>query len=185
MSDDTAPESSDDAVTEEVGDDSEPGAELLHGVPVLRNGGQTTLHPGRDGYTELVERLRTEGYWVCTDLCGVDYLTYDAPRNLPVGVDPQRFEVVVELVNPTDRSRLRVRVQVPGEEPSLDSLVQVHPGMEAYERETWDLFGIVFEGHPHLSRILLPDDWEGHPLRKDSSVGNIPVQFKASRELRS
>ncbi len=161
-----------------------PEVERLHGVPVTRNGGQVILHPSRDQYIELVEDLRSEGYWLCVDLCGVDYLTYGAERNLPAGVGPERFEVVVELVDPTLRRRLRLRVQVPGDDPTLASLAQIHPGADGYERETWDLFGITFEGHPGLSRILLPDDWVGHPLRKDSPTGDIPVQFKAPRGLR-
>lgn len=178
-----------EAVTEQAdpsdADDSEASApELLHGVPVARDGGQLTLHPDREEYVECVERLRSEGYWLCVDLCGVDYLTYGAPRNLPVGIVGERFEVVVGLVDPTERCRLRLRVQVPEQDASIASLVAVHPGVDVYERETWDLFGITFEGHPGLTRILMPDDWEGHPLRKDSSAGDIPVQFKAPRELR-
>ncbi|MCZ7628200.1 MAG: NADH-quinone oxidoreductase subunit C [Microthrixaceae bacterium] len=162
-----------------------PDVELIHGVPMVRVGTQATLHPDREEYVGLVESLRADGYWLCVDLCGVDYLTYEAPRGLPEGVEAERFEVVVGLVDPTGRRRLRVRVQVPGDDPTIDSLVAVHPGVDAYERETWDLFGITFEGHPGLSRILLPDTWEGHPLRKDSPTGDIPVQFKAPRGLRS
>lgn len=164
--------------------DSTPDVELLHGVPVSRSGSQLTLHPSREEYVGLVERLRSDGYWLCVDLCGVDYLTYGVPRGLPVGIEGERFEVVVGLVDPTERRRLRLRVQVPDEDPTIGSLAAVHPGMDIYERETWDLFGITFEGHPGLTRILMPDEWEGHPLRKDSSAGDIPVQFKAPRRLR-
>ncbi|MFV0316541.1 MAG: NADH-quinone oxidoreductase subunit C [Microthrixaceae bacterium] len=159
---------------------SEP--DLAHGVPVSSSGGQVVLHPSREEYADLVARLRGEGYWVCLDLCGVDYLTYDPPRDLPAGIEPQRFEVVAELVDPTQRQRLRIRVQVPAEDPTVASIVAVHPGVDAHEREVFDLFGIDFEGHPHLTRILLPDEWVGHPLRKDEPVGSIPVQFKATRE---
>lgn len=158
--------------------------ELLHGVAVSDSLGQVTLHPSREEYRELVERLRSEGYWVCVDLCGVDYLAYDAPRELPPGVRPERFEVVVGLLDPGARRRLRVRVQVPGEDPTVDSISRVHPAAEVHERETWDLFGIEFDGHPDPSRILMPDEWVGHPLRKDSPVGEIPVQFKATRGIR-
>lgn len=164
------------------GEAGEP--ETLHGAVVERRGDRLTLHPGRGEYVGLVERLRTDGYWLCVDLCGVDYLTYDAPRNLPEGIVDERFEVVVGLVDPTARRRLRVRVQVPEHDPAIASLVAVHPGVDAYERETWDLFGIAFDGHPGLSRILLPDSWDGHPLRKDYATGTIPVQFKATRGLR-
>jgi NADH-quinone oxidoreductase subunit C len=181
---------SEDATTGETrDDDDEPGGdlepELLHGVAVAHSGDQVTLHPGRHEYRALVEELRSDGYWVCTDLCGVDYLTYAAPRNLPAGVAEGRYEVVVGLLDPTERRRIRVRVQIPGDDPSIESITSVHPAADSHEREAWDLFGITFEGHPHLCRILLPDDWQGHPLRKDSPVGEIPVQFKATRELRS
>jgi len=79
---------------------------------------------------------------------------------------------------------VRVRVQVPADEPWAPSLFELHPGTEAMEREAYDMFGIVFRGHPDLSRILMPDDWEGHPLRKDYGVGRIPVQFKGAPQNR-
>lgn len=154
------------------------------GVPTSDSGGQRCMHPDRDTYRELIGQLRSEGYWVCTDLCGVDYLGFEAPRNLPDGVRPERFEVVANLLDPTRRRRVRIRVQVPEDDPVVDSLVGIHPGVDFHERETFDLFGIAFDGHPHLSRILLPDEWEGHPLRKDYSVGAIPVQFKAAGSAR-
>jgi NADH-quinone oxidoreductase subunit C len=154
------------------------------GVPTSDSGGQRCMHPDRDAYRELVGRLRSEGYWVCTDLCGVDYLGFEAPRNLPDGVRGERFEVVANLLDPTRRRRIRIRVQVPEDDPVVDSIVGMHPGVDFHERETFDLFGIAFDGHPHLSRILLPDEWEGHPLRKDYSVGAIPVQFKAAGSSR-
>jgi NADH-quinone oxidoreductase subunit C len=74
---------------------------------------------------------------------------------------------------------VRLRVQVPDEEPVVPTLWELYPGTEALEREVFDMFGIVFEGHPDPTRILMPEDWEGHPLRKDYAVGRIPVQFKA------
>jgi NADH-quinone oxidoreductase subunit C len=158
--------------------------ELLHGVPVTRSRGQVVLHPSRDEYHDLVERLRTEGFWVCVDVCGVDYLTHAGDRGLPDGVAPERFEVVVNLLSHTRRERLRLRVQVPESDPVVRSICHLHPGIGNHERETWDMFGIRFEGHPDLSRILMPDDWEGHPLRKDYSVGRIPVQFKGAPSAR-
>ena len=101
-------------------------------------------------------------------------------RPLPDGVVAERFEVVVNLLDLRDRRRLRLRVQVPESEPELPSLFDLHPGTEAMERETFDMFGIGFDGHPDLTRILMPEDWVGHPLRKDYDVGAIPVQFKGA-----
>ena len=75
---------------------------------------------------------------------------------------------------------MRVRVQVPGADAVVDSLFDLYPGVEAMEREAYDLFGIVFDGHPDMTRILMPEDWEGHPLRKDYGVGRVPVQFKGA-----
>jgi NADH-quinone oxidoreductase subunit C len=107
----------------------------------------------------------------------VDYLTHPG-RDLPEGIDAERFEVVVELLSLTDRARLRVRCQVPGDDPRVPTLFGLWPGTEAHERETYDMFGIEFQGHPDPSRILMPEEWEGHPLRKDYDTGHIPVQFK-------
>ena len=76
------------------------------------------------------------------------------------------------------RERLRLRVQVPEADPTLPTLYELHPGTEAPEREAFDMYGIRFDGHPDLTRILMPEDWQGHPLRKDEGKGRIPVQFK-------
>ena len=78
------------------------------------------------------------------------------------------------------RERIRLRVQVPADDTNVPSLFDVHPGTEAHERETFDMFGITFDGHPDMTRILMPEDWDGHPLRKDYDQGFIPVQFKGS-----
>jgi NADH-quinone oxidoreductase subunit C len=92
----------------------------------------------------------------------------------------ERFEVVVNLLSLSQIRRVRIRVQVPGADAVVDSLFDLFPGTEAMEREAYDLFGIVFVGHPDMTRILLPEDWEGHPLRKDYGVGRVPVQFKGA-----
>ena len=99
-------------------------------------------------------------------------------RALPDGVDAERFEVVVNFLDIDAGRRIRVRVQVPADDPTLPTLFDIHPGTEAMEREAYDMFGIAFTDHPDLTRILMPEDWEGHPLRKDYEVGSIPVQFK-------
>lgn len=133
--------------------------------------------PTREQYRDLVRAFRDDGFELCADVCGVDYLTHPG-RVLPEGVQPERFEVVVNLLSLSKRERVRIRVQANEEHPQVDSLFSVYPGTEALEREVFDLFGILFEGHPDLTRILMPEDWEGHPLRKDYGVGRVPVQFK-------
>jgi NADH-quinone oxidoreductase subunit C len=99
---------------------------------------------------------------------------------LPDGVAPERFELVVNLLSLSKRQRLRVRVQVSESDPSINSLFDLYPGTEAMEREVFDMFGVSFTGHPDLTRILMPEDWQGHPLRKDYAQGRIPVQFKGA-----
>ena len=167
----------DTADTEGADEAVEP--ETLHDQPVTYSRGQTVLHVHRDQLSALVLKLRDdEGYNVCIDVTAVDHLTYESPRGLPEGIEPERFEVVVLLLSHEHRSRLRLRVQVPADDPVVPSLFDVHPGTEAMEREAYDMFGIRFDGHPDLTRILMPEDWDGHPLRKDYAVGRIPVQFK-------
>jgi NADH:ubiquinone oxidoreductase subunit C len=159
----------------------EPEVERVHGAPVTSSGGQRVLHPAPAELPAVVRALRDDdGFNMCLDVTGVDYLTYEADRGLPPSVAPERFEVVVTLMSHALRERVRLRVQVPEAEPTVPSLFDVHPGTEAMEREVFDLFGIAFEGHPDLTRILMPEDWVGHPLRKDEAVGRIPVQFKAA-----
>lgn len=161
-----------------VGDGSGGRTETLHGAPVSWSRGQKVVHVGVGNYVQVVSALKGDGFSYCSDLCAVDYLTH-AGRSLPEGVAPERFEVVVSLLSMEGRERIRVRAQVPEEDPSIDSLFRLFPGSEAMEREAYDMFGIRFRGHPDMTRILMPEDWEGHPLRKDYSPGRIPVQFKA------
>jgi NADH-quinone oxidoreductase subunit C len=161
-----------------VDDEPVDVAETLHGSPVTFSRGQRVVHPDRESYVDLIKALHDDGYLVCLDLTGVDYLTHPGRTDLPAEVSPERFEVVVQLISHTSRERLRVRVQVPEHDATLPSLFEIHPGTEAMERETFDMFGIEFIGHPDLTRILMPEDWQGHPLRKDEAKGRIPVQFK-------
>jgi NADH-quinone oxidoreductase subunit C len=156
---------------------------VLHGCPVRTDRGQTVVFATAATYLPLMKRLVDDGFHLCHDLCGVDYLTHPG-RSLPGGIEPERFEVVVNLQDLANPRRIRVRVQVPGTEPVLPSLFDLWPGTEAMEREAFDMFGIVFDGHPDLTRILMPEDWVGHPLRKDYEVGRIPVQFKGAPEAR-
>ena len=136
-------------------------------------------HTAVAGYHELIAGLRDDGFELCSDVTGVDYLTHPG-RTLPDDIAPERFEVVVNLVSLTKRERARVRCQVPASDPRLPTITDLYASADAPERETFDMFGLVFEGHPDLTRILMPEDWEGHPLRKDYGVGRIPVQFKAA-----
>jgi NADH-quinone oxidoreductase subunit C len=147
------------------------------GCPATDSCGQQVLLPSREQYLEVIGALADAGYSMCVDLTGVDYLEY-FDRPLPEGVEAERFEVVVNLLAIARRSRVRVRVQVPESDASLASLFDIYPGTEAMEREVFDMFGISFDDHPDLTRILMPEDWLGHPLRKDYEVGRIPVQFK-------
>ena len=128
-------------------------------------------------YFDLVAAFKADGFEMCVDVCGVDYLEH-FDRALPEGVTPTRFEVVANLLSLSKKQRVRVRVQAGSESPRVDSLFALYPGTEAPERETFDMFGILFDGHPDLTRILMPEDWEGHPLRKDYGVGHVPIQFK-------
>ena len=152
----------------------------VHGCVVVESCGQDVVHPTREQYVELVQRLADDGYVMCVDLTAVDYLLF-MERAVPEWITRERFEVVVNLLDLANRRRIRVRVQVPETDAVLPTLFDIHPGTEAMEREVYDMFGIVFTDHPDPSRILMPEDWDGHPLRKDYEVGEIPVQFKGAR----
>ncbi|CAB4874280.1 MAG: NADH-quinone oxidoreductase subunit C [Actinobacteria bacterium] len=150
--------------------------EQLHGCPTGESRGQATVFPSLVQYLPLLKKLADEGFNMCADLTAVDYLTHPG-RPLPEGVSAERFELVVNLLSLDRRERLRVRVQI-AETDVIASLFDLYPGTEAMEREVFDMFGLVFSGHPDLTRILMPEDWDGHPLRKDYEIGQIPVQFK-------
>jgi NADH-quinone oxidoreductase subunit C len=172
-----------DAVVEEAAVAPAPEPELVHGAPAAWSGGVQVLFPTRDAYRDTVAKLKDDGFEMCVDVTAVDYLAHGG-RALPDGVAPERFEVVVNLLSMSARRRVRLRVQVPGDDPCVASLFELYPGTEAMEREAFDMLGVVFEGHPDLTRILMPEDWEGHPLRKDYPIGRVPVQFKAAPAAR-
>ena len=165
-----------DAPADQVIEGSAEAAEL-HGCPMVHSCGQQVIFPSRDNYAEVLRTLADEGYVMVIDLTAVDYLNFMA-RPLPTGIEAERFEVVVNLLDLAHRRRLRLRVQVPESDAQLPSLFNLHPGTEAMEREVFDMFGIDFTDHPDMTRILMPEDWVGHPLRKDYDIGRIPVQFK-------
>jgi NADH-quinone oxidoreductase subunit C len=106
---------------------------------------------------------------------GLDFLSSVTANDRP-GRDP-RFWVVYELASTDHHHRLRVKVGVSEDDPHVPSVTGVFPTADWYERETYDFFGIVFDGHPDLRRILLPDDWEGWPLRKTEELGGVDTRF--------
>ena len=121
--------------------------------------GEVTIYIRRDRLITVCEFLRDDSglaFKYLSDLTAVD-LYPDEPR----------FEVVYHLLSLENAQRLRLKVRTSGEDPRVDSLIPVYPSANAFEREVFDLFGIRFAGHPYLRRILMPEDWEGHPLRKD------------------
>ena len=178
---------SDDATTDvdEVTDEAEPEAviETRYGATLTTSRGATVLFVDRDGYPDTVRAAREDGFVLCVDVTAVDYLA-SPDRPVGPGVTPERFELVVNLLDPTERRRIRIRVQVPEAEPTVPSIYPMYPGADAAEREVFDMFGITFEDHPDPTRILMPEDWIGHPLRKDFSQGRIPVQFKSATNVR-
>lgn len=130
---------------------------------------ETTFEIRKETIKEVLQFLKQipdPGYEVLMDLTGVDYIRPE-----------KRTKVVYWLHNPTNFERLRIVTFVKREE-SLPSVVDLWEGADWYERELFDLFGVRFEGHPDLKRILMPDDWNGHPLRKDYALTEEPVQFK-------
>jgi NADH-quinone oxidoreductase subunit C len=138
--------------------------------------GQIVLHVTREQYVPVIKQLLDDGHEMCIDLTAVDYLAFPT-RTLPDGIVAERFEIIVNLLSMGARRRVRLRVQVPGDDPVVPTLFDLYPGTEAFEREVYDMFGITFTDHPDLTRILMPEDCEGYPLRKDYEVGEIPVQF--------
>jgi len=118
--------------------------------------GQTVVELPAAEIVSVVTFLKSQGFSMLIDLTAVDRL----------GREP-RFDVVYHLYHLEQKDWLRLKVQVGGEEPTVPSIAHVYASANAAERECYDMFGIRFRGHPDLRRILMPDDWQGHPLRKD------------------
>ena len=121
-----------------------------------------------DQWVAFAEAAKAAGFDAFVDIAAVDHFT-DAPR----------FEVALNLLDLKAGERIVVSTRVPYDDATVPTLTGVFAGANFYEREAYDLFGIDFPGHPDLTRILLPDDWDGHPLRKDYDIGAVPVEFKA------
>lgn len=147
-------------------------ADLFDDVEWTLSSGQDVLMVPKNRWREVAQAARDGGFEMLVDETVVDYL----------GKRPVRFELVAGLLSLQHNLRVRLRASVPEDDMIVDSLVPVYPGANFYEREAYDMFGLTFEDHPDLTRILLPDEWEGHPLRKDYGVGSVPVQFKSSPE---
>ena len=140
----------------------------MHQVTVDR--GEMTWYVDREHLVRLARTLRDDPalrFEFCSGVSGVDY---------GEGV-PQQLHVVVQLLSMTYRRRLRLEIALELDDAHCPSLVEVFPTADWHERETWDMFGIVFDGHPSLTRILMPDDWNGHPQLKSYPLGGIPVEY--------
>jgi NADH-quinone oxidoreductase subunit C len=135
--------------------------------------GEITFYVQREAIVDVCRVLRDdEGlrFELCSSVSGVDY-----------GVDvPQRLHVAYHLTSMTYRRRIRLEVALDVDDPHVPSIVEVYPTADWQEREAYDMFGIVFDGHPALTRILMPDDWDGFPQRKDYPLGGIPVEYKGA-----
>ena len=133
---------------------------------------EITVHVKPAAVLDVARVLRDDPnlrFELLSSVSGVDY---------PAQVE--RLHAVYHFTSMTYRRRLRVEAAVSVEDPHLPSVCAVYPTADFHERETWDMFGIVFDGHPGLTRILMPDDWDGHPQRKDYPLGGIPVEYKGA-----
>ncbi len=140
---------------------------------VVIDRGEMTLTVRRAHLVEVCRRLRDEPdlrFELSMGVSGV-HLPHDTGREL---------HAVYHLRSVTHSRRLRLEVTCPDADPHIPSTVAVYPAHDWHERETWDFFGIIFDGHPALTRIEMPDDWPGHPQRKDYPLGGIPVEYKGA-----
>ena len=158
---------------DEVADTLERGYGHLEAIErIVVDRGEMTLLVRREHLLDLCRHLRDDPalrFELCSSVSGVDYLH-----------EERRLHAVYHLTSMTYRRRIRLEVAVSVEDPHVPSVVSVYPTADWHERETWDFFGIVFDGHPALTRIEMPDDWIGHPQRKDYPLGGIPVEYKGA-----
>ena len=140
---------------------------------VVVDRGELTLHVKADRLFHVAQVLRDNPalrFEMCLGVNGAHYPS-DKEREL---------HCVYPLLSLTFNRRIRLEVSVPDAHPHVPSLVELWAGNNWHERETFDMFGIIFDGHPGLTRILMPDDWIGHPQRKDYPLGGIPVEYKGA-----
>ncbi len=142
-------------------------------LKVVVDRGELTLHLRPDAVRDVCQALRDDENLRYELLSGVSGVDYPAQH--------ERLHAVYHLHSLTYRRRVRLEVAVPLEAPQVPSVCGVYPTADAHERETWDMFGIEFTGHPGLTRILMPDDWAGHPQRKDYPLGGVPVEYKGAQ----
>jgi NADH-quinone oxidoreductase subunit C len=135
--------------------------------------GELTLYVRREHLVEVARRLRDDpalAFELCLGVSGTHY-----PADLGT-----ELHAVYHFLSITHNRRLRVEVTAPDADPHIPSLIDVYPTCDWHERETWDFFGVIFDGHPALTRIEMPDDWKGHPQRKDYPLGGIPVEYRGA-----
>lgn len=140
---------------------------------VVVDRGEMTLHVHRERLLEVVRALRDEPDLRFELLSGVSGVHYPQESG-------RELHAVYHLLSITNNRRLRLEVTCPDADPHIPSIVEVYPTADWHEREAWDFFGIQFDGHPALTRIQMPDDWPGHPQRKDYPLGGIPVEYKGA-----
>jgi NADH-quinone oxidoreductase subunit C len=160
-----------DKLAERLAEQGSDFSDVVERVVVDR--GELTLHIPREHLVAVAKVLRDEpslGFEMCLGVSGVHY-PWDTGREL---------HAVYPLLSITHNRRLRLEVSAPDADPRIPSLVGVYPTCDWHERETWDFFGVIFEGHPALTRIEMPDDWKGHPQRKDYPLGGIPVEYRGA-----
>lgn len=146
----------------------------LRGARVLYDRGELTIYVDRAELPAVVKAFRDDAFLrfeICMSVSGVHY-----PQQ--TGAE---LHAVYHLISITHNRRVRLEVTCPDADPHIPSVVATYPMADWHERETWDLFGIQFDGHPALTRILMPDDWEGHPQRKDYPLGGVDVEYKGAR----
>ena len=154
--------------------------ERFPGTVFADSHGQAVVYVDRAVWSRRRRRyLRDEQQFTqCLDVTAVDHDRRRRSRPVPAGVATERFEVVANFLSHPRNRRIRAITEVPAEDPTVASLTNLYPGLNFAEREVYDLFGVEFTDHPDLTRILMPDDWVGHPLRKDDAPARVPVTFK-------